>query len=183
MLRRVHLHGAFAGFHPGPIEIAADTVWDAIEAVTSQVKGFRPDAVNGRKRIQAVGFPTLESLKSQSDVEDIHIIPALAFGKNGGVLQTIIGVTLIVVGIAMGGVFWPAIFISTGIGMVVGGLVQMLSPQPQLSATGAQETRSKYLGGFQNTVRIGTTIPLLYGRRRVGGHLLSINIDAKDTGL
>lgn len=184
MRRRVHLHGAYAGFHPGPVEIVADTVWEAVEAVTHQLRGFRPDAISGRKRLQVVGYPTIESLKKRDEVEDIHVFPALSFGKNGGVIQTIIGVALIVVGIALGGVFWPTIFISMGMSMVIGGVMQVLSPQPTLNGNSNDaEVKSKYLGAIANTVKIGTTIALPYGRGRVGGQILSLQIDAKDTGL
>lgn len=185
MRRRIHLHGSFAGFHDGPIEIDADTIWDAVEAVTRQVPGFAPDPRMGRKRIQVVGFPTIESLKSASDVIDIHIIPALTFGKNGGLIQTIVGVTLLVIAFFLLPIspFWATVVASAGLSMLVGGVIQMLSPQPQLGSDDASTKRSKYLSGGQNTVAIGTTIPLLYGRFRVGGQILSLNIDAKDTGL
>lgn len=184
MRRRVHLVGPFRAFHDGPIEIVADTIWDAVEAVTSQIKGFAPDPINGRKRIQVAGCDRLEDLKRyDTTTEDIYILPALAFGKDSGLIQTVIGVTLIVVGIAMGGTFWPALFISMGISLTIGGLTQMLTPQPQLNVNNEDQLRSRYLGGIQNTVKIGTPIPLLYGRYRAGGHLLSLNIDAVDTGI
>ena len=42
---------------------------------------------------------------------------------------------------------------------------------------------SKYLGADQNTVKIGTRIPLLYGKHQAFGHYLSFNVDAKDISL
>jgi len=182
MRRLVHLHGHFADYHPGPIEVFADTVWEAVEAVTSQIKAFAADPVNGRQVIQVLNYPTIEQLKETKDnTEDIHIFPPIAFGKNGGFLQTIIGATLLVVAF-----FVPITaswLVPVGISMILGGIIQMLSPQPELNIENSEQVRSKYLPGGQNTVRIGTTIPLLYGTYRVPGHLLSINIDAKDTGL
>lgn len=186
MRRRVHLVGAFRGFHNGPIEIEADTVWDAVEGVTMQVAGFKPD-LSGRKTIQVVGFDTIERLKAWDDTTtDIYIMPALTFGKRGGLIQTIIGVTLIVVGFVLS--FTPLaplspFLINAGIAMTIGGIMQMLTPQPQLSVNNEDQVRSKYLATNRNTVKIGTPIPLLYGRRRIGGHILSLNIDAVDTGL
>lgn len=184
MRRRVHLHGAFAGFHPGPIEIVANTVWEAVEAVTLMVKGFAPDPVNGRKVIQVVGFPNVEDLKRHDKTTlDIHIIPALAFGKDGGLIQTVIGATLIVAGFLLPAGPWTPLLLSAGASLVLGGVMQMLSPQPQLNVGNEDQLRSKYLPSSQNTVAIGTTVPLLYGYRRVGGHILSLNIDATDTGI
>ena len=185
MLRRVHLVGAFAGFHDGPIEVYAATPWDAVEAVVSQIKGFLPNASTGRKVIQLLGFNTIEALKSTTPEQDLYLAPSLAFGKNGGLTQTIIGTVLIVAGIFLQGVpllnVLAPYLIMAGISMVIGGVMQMLTPQPKLGGVGEEEARSKYLGGIQNTTTIGTTIPLLYGRRRIGGHILSMNIDSKAT--
>lgn len=183
MRRRVHLHGHFKAFHPGPIEIVANTVWDAVEAVVRQVPGFSPDPKTGKKRLQVLGYDTIEKLKGRSDDVDIHIMPALAFGKNDGLIQTIIGASLLIVAAFMGGTFWPAIVASIGASLMAGGIMQMLSPQPQIGSDNADQVRSKYLNSTANTVKIGTTIALGYGRRRLGGQILSLNIDAVDTGL
>lgn len=179
MRRRVHLHGTFADFHDGPIEVIAETVWQAIEAVVSQIKGFAPDAVFGRKRLQVAGFSTIESLHQPTDVEDIHIVPALTFGKNGGLVQTLIGVALIVVGAMF--IFTPlgALAINVmilGATMLVGGILEMLTPQPKMTQS------SHYLPNSESTVAIGTPIPLLYGTMMCGGQILSLQIDARAQG-
>lgn len=189
MRRKVFLHGPFAAYHDGPIEVEADSVWEAVEAVVMQVQGFQPHPVTGRQRIQVAGCHTLEKLKRfDTETVNIHITPVLSFGKEQGLFQTIIGVTLIVAGMMLQGL--PVIgnllgnaLIMTGISMVVGGVMQMLSPQPQLNSGNEDQLRSKYLASGQNTVAIGTPIPLLYGKFRVGGHIMSLNIDATDTGI
>lgn len=193
MRRRIHLVGAYAGFHEGPIEVEGATPWDAIEAVTSQLSGFRPDPVAGRKVIQVLGFDSMEALKSAArETVDLYVSPPLMFGKNNGLVQVLIGAALIAVsfipGIGMGVTLGlggkltlGAAFAGAGISMVIGGVIQMISPQPQLSGRNEEEARSKYLSGIQNTVAIGTPIPILYGRRKAGGHLLSLNIDATST--
>lgn len=184
MRRRIHLHGAFAGFHDGPIEIVADTVWEAVEAMTMQVLGFQPDPMAGRKIIKVVGYDSVEALKTYDDeTVDIHVLPALVFGKNGGLIQTIIGVTLLVASVLLPPGPWTPYLMSAGISLTIGGVMQMISPQPQLSSGNEDALRSKYLSSSQNTVAIGTTIPLLYGMHRVGGHIMSLNIDSTDTGL
>lgn len=182
MRKRVHLHGAFKAFADGPIEIEADTVWDAVEAVTLQLPGFKPD-LNGYKRIQVAGFHSIESLKTPTKTVDIHVFPAMSFSKEGGVIETIIGATLIVASFfaAVTGNVGLANFLwYMGWSMIIGGVVQMLMPQPQMTLDNEQQERSKYLPSTQNTVRIGTPMGLLYGEYRVGGHLLSLNIDSKD---
>jgi predicted phage tail protein len=178
MRKRVHLCGPFKAYHDGPIEVEAGTAWEAVEAVTNQVPGFQPDPIRGRQRIQVPGFPTIESMKVPTDVEDIYVMPALTFGKNSGLVQTIIGVTLIIAAfIIPGGImsWWGQGMFWTGVSLVIGGVMQMLTPQPKNTV----ENQSKYIAVNQNTVAIGTPIPLLYGRRRTGGHILSLQVVAK----
>jgi predicted phage tail protein len=175
MRRRIHLHGTFAKFHDGPIEVVANTAWEAIEAVVNQIKGFKPDAAAGRKTIQAAGFPTIESLHQSTDVVDIHLMPAMTFGKNGGLIKTVIGVALIVVAIVAapftGGLSLN--LIPMGLSMVVGGILEMITPQPKPSS------QSHYLPSTQTTVAIGTPIALLYGTFKIGVQLMSLQIDAR----
>lgn len=184
--RRVHLHGRFKAYAPGPIEVFAATIWDAVEAVTTQIKGFAPCPTTGRQVIQVKDFTDVRVMRSPDNkTEDIHIFPAMVFGKDQGLLQTVIGVTLMVVGalvIGMGNPFGAALF-GAGLGMTIGGVMQMLSPVPQLNAGNEDQVRSRYLPSNQNTVAIGTPLGILYGLRRIGGHILSINVDAKDTGI
>lgn len=184
MRRRIHLHGAFKAFHDGPIEIVTDTVWEAVEAMTHMVKGFSPDPVTGRKRLKVLGYETLEKLKAFGDKTiDIHVMPSMTFGKDGGLVQTVIGVALITAGLLLPAGPWTPYLINAGIAMTIGGMIQMMSPQPQLGSGNDEQVRSKYLGGIQNTVKIGTTVPLLYGESLVGGHIMSLNIDSTDTGI
>jgi predicted phage tail protein len=180
MLRRVHLHGGFKAFHDGPIEVFAKTVAEAILRVTSQLEGFRPDAIRGRKRIQVAGHNSIESQFAPSTTTDIHIFPAMSFAKDQGLIQTVIGFVLIVTAVLLFPYF-PNVAIaigSAGIGMVIGGVMQMLTPAPSIDKPG---DRSKYIPAKGNTVRIGTPIPVLYGTYRASPHILSINIDARAT--
>ena len=178
MLRRVHLHGAFKAFHDGPIEVFAKTVAEAVLRVTNQLEGFRPDAVRGRKLVQVAGHNTVESQFAPSTTEDIHLFPAMSFAKDGGVVKTVLGFILIVAAIFMGGVFWPAIIASAGVSLMISGILQLMTPAPSIDRPG---DRSKYIPSQQNTVKIGTPIPILYGTYRAAPHILSLNIDARAT--
>lgn len=181
MLRRIHLHGALKSIHPEPIEVNVATVAEAIELITGQLPGFQPNAIHGRREIQVAGFSTAKSLYAPTDVQDIHLFPPLAFGKNGGIFKMIVGVALVIVGVIVSAIpGFQAIggaLVSLGLSLVIGGLAQLLSPQP----SNTPEQRSKYLSNNQNTVQIGTPIPLLYGERRVAGQILSLNVQSQDT--
>ena len=85
-----------------------------------------------------------------------------------------------------------------GASMVLGGVTQMLSPQPGLpnggvnargefSATrpesvnrGADGQQSYAYLGAQNTVGVGATIPVAYGKVLIGSHVISADVDVAD---
>jgi hypothetical protein len=115
---------------------------------------------------------------------DIHVYPRTGgAGGDNGLVQIIIGIALIAVA-----VFAPALipgFMSVasvataGAMMVLGGVMQMLTPMPE-AAGGSTDEKSNYLGANQNTVKIGTNIPLAYGNVKMSGHYLSFDVDSKD---
>jgi len=171
MLRQVHLHGYFTAFHDGPIAVVAETVSDAVEAVTRQLKGFQP-TVRGRHRVKVVGHETTEALyQPLGETVDIHLVPQFAGGKSGGFIQIIIGAVLVAGSFLLPGP-WAPYLMATGAMLMLGGLVQLLSPAP------GEEKKSRYLGTPKNTVEIGTRIPILYGEDKVYGHYLSFDVDA-----
>lgn len=185
MIREVIFHGALASPGQTSVKVNCRSAAQAIELLSPQIKTLKPDAVNGRKRIMLSNIDTEADLYADHPHETLHVMPALAMAKDDRMTNIIIGATLIVIGITIGnmelGKLGMQIAVATtaaGIGLVVGGLIAYLSPQPDSESSSDQ--RSKYLGPVQNTTRVGTTIPLLYGRRRVGGHFLSMQIDAKE---
>lgn len=107
----------------------------------------------------------------------LRIIPLYIGSKRAGLLQTIIGIVLIVVGVFTGGS-------TTGLGvsMLLGGVIQMLSPQPQsLKMKEDTDNSSSYaFGGPVNTTAQGNPIGVLYGEREVGGAIISAGILAED---
>lgn len=112
---------------------------------------------------------------------------ASAFGAFGGPIAA--ASTLTSIGTALSVV---------GASMVLGGVTQMLSPQPELPNGGVsvrndfQATRPEsvnrgfdgqqsyaYLGA-QNTVGVGATIPVAYGKVLIGSHVISADVDVAD---
>ena len=88
-----------------------------------------------------------------------------------------------------------------GASLVLGGVSNLLSPQPEMPklsgrrmettnfngpgaqgiTRGSDGVQSYAYRGATNTVGAGVTIPVVYGRALVGGHLLSVNVVATDT--
>jgi predicted phage tail protein len=196
---RVHLRGSLRSIHDGVIEVVAETAAEAIDAVTSQLPGFKPDA-NGRKSIRVGGHPTEASLYEPLETTDLHLFPQMAGGKKVGVVQIVIGVVLIVATIfsmggtagfsgaygavlAGGGTFAQTLAVSVfmiGVSTAIGGLVSLLMPAPGTDSRKGQAD-SAYLGPGRPTVAIGTPIRVIYGFRRVAFHILAVNINASNT--
>lgn len=113
----------------------------------------------------------------------------IAGSKRGGVLQTILGAVLVVGAIALGPVGIGAIAGSTamsiglmGGSMMIGGVVQMLSPQPGglASRQDPDNAPSYAFGGPVNTTAMGNPVGLLYGEREIGGAIVSAGIYTND---
>lgn len=74
------------------------------------------------------------------------------------------------------------IMFAAGASMTLGGIVQMLSPQPGglASKQDADNQASYAFGGVTNTAAQGNPVPLGYGRRRIGGAIISAGIYVED---
>lgn len=202
MKRRVtiHPHGSLRRIFSEPITIMARTAHEAVEMLTSQLPGFQPTA-QGYKHVRLEGFPTLASLHDDLQVDELHLYPQMSGGKNGGFTQILIGAALMAVafiaapftaGMSLGAAFGAmaagagtfGTMITTSLFMMgastmIGGLVSLIMPQPTLSP-GSQQEASKYLGAPSSTTKIGTTIRVIYGLRRVGFHYLSFGTNARN---
>ncbi|WP_375263925.1 hypothetical protein [Palleronia sp.] len=175
MLRRVHFHGPLRAQLEGPIEVAGETVAEVIESITRQLPAFAPNPTTGRHRLQVVCCRTLEDLhRPLGDVVELHVCPQMMGGKNQNVTQILIGAVLIGIAFIPGMQAAAPWLIRTGTLMILGGVAGMLAPTPDDD----RQIKSQYLGAPRNTTRIGTRIPILYGKYRWGGHYLSFDINA-----
>ena len=190
MMKTIILHGSLKKLYDKPIEVEATTVAEALR-VLELIPELTP--VNGQPwPVTVQGVTSDFSLYCITPLDEIHVYPrAGGAGGKGGLLQVLIGITLIALAIinpfsmlAEGG-FLAGIGITqgmvglTGAMMVLGGLMQMLTPVPEND----QGNNNLYLGAGINTVKIGTRIPIVYGTRKIGGHYLSFDVDAKDIAL
>lgn len=149
---------------------------------TSKQRGLTYAVFRGKKNIgeDDLGFPVT------GDV--IRIVPVIIGSKKAGALQTILGAVLVVVGVAIG--YFTGGALSTagyavakiGAAMMLGGVVQMLSPQPAgLASKQSADNKASYaFGGVTNTAAQGNPVPLLYGKRLIGGAIISAGIYVED---
>ncbi|ELY4101724.1 tail assembly protein [Cronobacter sakazakii] len=150
---------------------------------TAHLRGLRFAVFRGKNNIGQ------DELKHNSGEEDIRIAPVIVGSKRGGVLQTILGAVLVVGALALGPVGIGTIAGSTamsiglmGGSMMIGGVVQMLSPQPGglASRQDPDNAPSYAFGGPVNTTAMGNPVGLLYGEREIGGAIVSAGIYTND---
>ncbi|CCH10852.1 Phage tail assembly protein I [Stenotrophomonas maltophilia D457] len=150
----------------------------------AKAKGMEFAVFNGRQNLSR------DQLHDPPGQDDIRIAPVLVGSKRGGVLQTIVGVVLIVVGAVASAWGYGAIgqpMMKLGVSMVIGGITQMLSPQPKgLGAKDTPENAPSYsMNGTVNTQAQGNPVPVAYGGHDtkgmfIGSAVISGGILAED---
>lgn len=173
------------------------TVHEAGQALSATIPGFEKFMISSKERglvyavfkgeknigVDDLGFPITG--------EVIRIVPVVIGSKKAGVFQTILGAVLVVagaigmftpIGQALGGAAWGQYAMMAGASMMLGGVVQMLSPQPAgLARKESPENKASYaFGGVTNTASQGYPVGLLYGKRRIGGAIISAGIYVED---
>jgi predicted phage tail protein len=97
--------------------------------------------------------------------------------KSGGILNIIVGVVLV---LADTFIFHTGYLTTIGYGMIVGGVVQMLTPVPKGTKNKSVDNEPSYVfNGAVNTQAQGNPVPLLYGRMIVGSAVISAGINAE----
>lgn len=185
-MKTIILHGDLRQKFGREFQLDVKTPAEAVRALCSQIKGFRGylhnhtnDAfkvfVGGRNASEEIGSPC-------SDREVIRIAPVIQGA--GSVGRIVLGVTLIVFsgGIA-GGLVAAGMTGATsagvammGLGMVLGGVVELLSPTTSIDTATAESvtnTPSYNFNGPVNTTAQGHPVPLCYGEMIVGSAVIS----------
>ena len=110
------------------------------------------------------------------DADEVHITPvAEGSGRFG---QIILGVILIVVGVY----FQQPYLTQAGIGLVVGGVAQLLMTPPSVAALENERPDSKpsfVFNGAVNVYEQGGPVPLVYGRFKAGSVIVSAGFNVE----
>lgn len=161
---------------------------EALRALFTQLDGL---AAHMRERHYQVRFGGQDL--GEKDIEQgfrlpesgiLHIVPrVVGAGKFG---QIILGVVLIVVawwnplGWAAGGAMIMGTM-SAGIGMVLGGVAQLLTKPPSfdLNREGQAASRNTAFSNLANTAAQGKPVPLAYGLVYCGSRVISQGIESR----
>lgn len=189
-LRSVRLYGELGRLFGREHRLAVRSAAEAVAALGAQLKGFEQFLYASKDKGLAYavfyGKKNLneKELREPAGTEDIRIAPIVMGAKRGGFFQVVLGVVLVVVGVVFSEFLGPAApyVINMGIGLIVGGVVQLLSPQPKGKASDDRpENKPSYtFNGPINTQAQGHPVQVLYGRLIVGSAVLSAGIDVKN---
>lgn len=167
-------------------QLESGTTNEAFSALKHTVPGFE-DFIreSARRGLRFAIFRNRENVGEDgfalSGTSEIRIVPVIAGSKSGGVLQAVVGAVLIVGGAVIsyfGGGAIGGPMINLGIAMVIGGVVQMLSPTPKTASQQEQattENKPSYLfNGAFNSTQQGLPVPVVYGEMLVGSSVIAV---------
>ena len=197
MLRKIKLYGKLAKFI-GHRVLEAD-VATAAEAVRFLLANWPEAEAHMNDQHYRVSIGTydidLEELHHPAGAAPISFVPVLA-GAGGGAGKIIAGIGLLALAFfapiiagaliqtsaqaAFAIAIMPglqAALVGLGIGAVVGGISQLLTPTPKISQDEGDPRKSFSFSGIQNTNRAGVPVPVVYGETLVGSVVISAGID------
>lgn len=170
------------------------TLKEAFSALKNTIDGFEQFIKEQSKSgVRYAIFRNRENVSESellmSGTREVRIVPVVSGSKRinmkmvlGGAL---IGLAALATGgfgaaFAAGGIWGTAA--NVGLAMSIGGVVQMISPQQQgLSTREAAENAPSYaFGGAVNTTAAGHIVGIGYGKRMIGGAVISAGIFAED---
>lgn len=187
----IRLYGRLGAKFGRVHRMAVGSAAEAVRALCSQLPGF--DRFLTEAKDNGYGFAVFygksnlkeEDLHNPSFGEEIRFAPILFGSKNGGWFQVIVGAVLVVVGAVLSAYGFGAIggpMIKLGVGLIVGGVVQLLAPVPKgVNARDKPENQPSYaFNGPVNTQAQGNPVPVVYGECITGSAVLSAGINAVD---
>lgn len=189
--RTIRVYGPLRQFikdnRKGVIKLCVNTPQEAIKALCTVLPGFETFMQTSKRR--GLTFAIFNGKRNIdrdelnfSGAEEIKIVPVIIGSKKAGMFQTILGAVLVVAGALLWATPMGAPLVASGAGMVLGGVVQMLSPmQGGLAWREDPDNKPSYaFGGPVNTIAQGNPIPIGYGKRRIGGAIISAGIYSED---
>jgi predicted phage tail protein len=163
-------------------ELSTGDTREAVKAIDVNHPGFAKYLADAKmKGLEFAVFRNRKNIGEQElkmgGAKEIRIVPVIAGSKRAGLLQTILGVALIVMS-----PFTNGATLAPGIALAAGGVIQMLSPQATgLKQSASPENSPSYaFGSSKNTTASGNPVPICIGERRWGGMIISASILAED---
>lgn len=186
-MRKIKLYGELAKKYGREFLMDVNSVSEAIRALCANFPTIEKELMTSHLRgVEYIvksdsNYLTEDRLNdSLAPNEVIRIAPVIVGRKNAGAFQTILGITLIIVGVVLisYGQPWGSYFVQAGIALVAGGIIQMLNPPPKAGdpSERPENKPSTYYDGVVNTLAQGHPVPLGYGQMLVGSAVISAGL-------
>jgi len=194
MLRTIRIYGRLAKFlKRRKFEAEVSNAAEAVRFLVTNFPQLERHMAEQHYRVSVGSYDlSLDEIHDPAGSQEIKIVPVVAGAGATG--RIIAGVALVALAFASGAGFLGAAFAKNiglftalkGVGAVLalGGVSQLLTPVPTLSAPStvdtAKDPRKSYsFSGIQNTSRQGTPVPIVYGETLVGSIVISAGIDTE----
>lgn len=192
-LRTIRLYGKLGTKYGREHKLFVSSPAEAIRALCVQLPGFFEDLRDSDKHGVAYTVLTGKSNITEQQLTDppgdgdIRVAPIIQGSKRGGLFQVILGVVLIAaafivpgsIGATMSvfGAQASSTLLLMGTSMLLGGIAQLLAPQPKLDMGSAGETSpNTSFSGPVNTTANGTPVPIAVGLVMTGSSVISASI-------
>ena len=166
---------------------------EAVRALCANFKDFAQFVSSSSER--NVGYRVL-NMRSDVDLDELHnpasqritIAPVVA-GAGGSIGKILVGAALIAAAVMVPGLGATVLFgtttlasvaFSVGVSLALGGVAQMLAPQPKFEGPQEEQQPSYVFNGAVNTTAQGQPVPVGYGRMIVGSAVISAGISVED---
>ena len=190
-LRKVKLYGKLGQIFGREWNLDVNSVGEAIKAIDINTNNRFSQYLlkNGTKKYYKVCVKNKKNTISKEEIGtsfgngDIYITPIISGSDKRAIGQIILGVVMVVAayyggGFEQGGSSFFQIVGTMGISMILGGVAQLLAPNPNAKST---DQRNSYLfQGNATTVYQGTAVGLVYGRALVPPMPVCISTDTND---
>lgn len=185
----VCLHGSLREYGRR-FDLHVETPAEALRALFCQLDGLRDKMRSGFFQVRFNGQDQSEAGIAEAFAQPaagiLHLVPRVAgAGRNGAVLQIIAGVVLMVFAWWNPGGYLGASMVagamSAGIGMVLGGVAQLLTKPPKLDMEqrGQKAGRNTAFSNLDNTAAQGQPVPLAYGLVYCGSRVVSQGVESR----
>jgi len=184
----------------GRFELDVATPAEAIRALCANFPGLQKwivdseqDGIGYKVKVgkESIEEDNLENLHFPWSERDVFSITPVLTGAGRGFGKILIGALLIGAAIMFPGASWSlggfkaaagfsgfqAAIGQIGIAVTLMGVAEMLSPVPPGPPGEAEQLESFNFSGVVNTSRIGTPVPIAYGRVFVGSSVISSGLD------
>lgn len=193
MFVKVKFHGLLKKLCPDEYKVDVETAREAIRAVTLQLKDKLVRKDGNLFTIRVKECQNIDDLDKNLQTDELNLYPKLcmsgSFTGNNWV-DIIIGAVIIILAVIFapltGGLsLWMCVgWLAIGVGsvMILQGIAGLMTPSVPDTSDSDRGKDSKAFGTSSNTTKIGTCIPIGYGKYKLAGQFLSVNLQAIDRG-